>query len=115
MKTIKSYQYYLRVLKSCDKKCRQALLKAAPQELILVLAEICLNLLSGNIKITKQVKNALKQHKTAIRQVASYATNIRAKRKILVQRGGFLIPLLTGLFSGLIGKLLNNATTTTRG
>lgn len=86
---------------------RKALIKASSPEVIKTLCEISLNTLNGNNKITKFCKSKLKKYKRELRDLACSKIKLSRKRKILVQKGGFLPILIGSVLSGLIGQIIN--------
>jgi hypothetical protein len=100
-KRIKSQYHILQVLKSAKPKLRKVILQEADRELILAIVECVLNVLNGNCKLRTCVKNKLRKHKHLLRRLVDRSEKIYAKRKRIIQRGGFLIPLLSTVLSGL--------------
>lgn len=99
----------LKILKKLKKQRRSAFLKTARKDLILCICDCANNVLRGNIRLKTGEKRALKRHKAALRQLAERRKGLEQKRKILVQKGGFLPFLLGPIISaagGLIGNLL---------
>lgn len=107
MKRLKANKHILQVLKNGNPQLRKALLKASSPEVIKTLCEISLNTLNGNNKITKYCKRKLKKYKKELRNLASPKLKLATKRKILIQKGGFLPVLIGSVLSGLIGQLIN--------
>lgn len=98
----------LYILKDCKPKLRKALIQNADNGLITTLNEIIYNTLNGNNIIDKNTKKKLKKYKKPMRCLICPKKSILSKRKILVQKGGFLPAIITSLLSGVIGKLLEN-------
>lgn len=87
--------YLLKSLyKATNKQCR-VILHTAPDELILALSEIALNILHGSIPLTAKQHGSLKRRKIKIKYIANKKINIKRKRRMINQRGGFLLPLLS--------------------
>jgi len=70
--------------------------------------ECAINTLNGNHKFTKDEKRKLQKYKNQIRALANHKISFKSKRKILIQKGGFIIPLLTIDLSAVFGVLINN-------
>ena len=90
---------------------RKALLKQLNREQVHCIAEIALNLLRGNIKISPGTKSKLKRYRKELRSLACPKTNFQKKKKILVQKGGFLGLLLKpalGILGGLLPSILGS-------
>jgi hypothetical protein len=91
----------LHVLKTAKPKLRGAILKEADKELILAIVECALNVLNGNCKLRECIKHKLRKHKKILRRLIDRSEKISSKRKHIIQKGGFLIPLLSAVLSGL--------------
>lgn len=94
----------LKILGKSRKKV--AILKNCPNSLIKSVCECVLNLLSGNIPITRRQKNKLIPYKRTLRRLSDKKIPLFKKRRILVQKGeGFLsilIPAAVSLLSSII-------------
>lgn len=108
MKRLKTNRHILYVLKTCDPKLRKAILKYAEPETIKTINDIVYNTLTGNHKLNPQTRNTLKTYKKDMRQLCCSKKSITSKRKLLIQRGGFLPTLITSVLAGIIGKLIEN-------
>jgi ABC-type methionine transport system ATPase subunit len=101
----------LKLLKKCRTKSqRNMILKHADKDFIKCLCDCAINILQGNIKMSRQCQSNLKRHRECIRNfVAKKTGGLDKKREFLVQKGGFLPALLApiiGLAGGLIGDLV---------
>lgn len=106
MKRLKDHKHILHVLKTCNPVIRKSILKSANPELIKTLCEICINTLNGNAKISPNCKKSLKSYKNPLRKLISPRVGLKTKKKILIQKGGFLPALLGAVLSGVIGNLI---------
>ena len=104
--SFKKHSPFLNVLKNSPTKIRKSLLKSAPKKNIRFISECCLNVLKGNVKIKPSAKRRLTPYKSVIRNLVKPKVNIEKRRKLLVQKGGFLPLLLGSLLSGLLGTLI---------
>jgi hypothetical protein len=100
-KRIKSQFHMLHVLKSAKPKLRKVILQEADRDLILAIIECVLNVLNGNCKLRTCIKHKLRKHKHFFRSLVDRAEKISAKRKRIIQKGGFLIPLLSTVLNSL--------------
>lgn len=107
MKRLRVHKHMLHVLKNCKSCVRKNIILNSSGELIKTLGEVCLNVLNGNAKISKKCKSHLRKYKTILRKLAKRDISVSSKRKILVQKGGFLPVILSAVLSGIVGKLLN--------
>jgi len=94
MKRIKSHSHALQVLKTADPNLREAILANCKSELVKTLSECLLNLLGGKAKLTLCQKRKSRKHRIHLRKLADNRVSLSSKKKDIVQRGGFLLPLL---------------------
>ena len=93
MKRVKTNYHTLQVLNSADLKLHKANISKCNKELVNCVSECVLNVLNGNIKLTVCVMRKLQKHKAALRKVSERRVPLSAKKKLIVQRGEFLLPL----------------------
>lgn len=97
----------LEALLYLNKNQRATFLRTADDKLIRCIGECVFNTLKGNVPLERGEKNRLSKYKATLRRIASKRSNLKNKRKLLVQRGGFLSyiigPILTALLSRIIG------------
>lgn len=105
-KRLKENKYLLYSLYKAEPKLRSAIIKNSTPNLIKTLSEISLNTLKGNIEHTPEIRKKLKKYKKKIRCLACSKQSTSSKRRILVQKGGFLPLLIGSVLSGIIGELL---------
>jgi hypothetical protein len=60
-----------------------------------------LNVLNGNVGLTGCAKRKLQKHMTVLRNVADKRSPLSAKKRLIEQKGGFLLPLLTAVLPAL--------------
>jgi len=107
MNRLKSQLHFLNVLKDAKPQARRALLTSADDDLIKAIVECAINTLNGNHKLTKEDKGKLSKYKNRLRALVNLKISFKIKRKLLVQKGGFIVPLLTSILSGVIGSLIS--------
>ena len=95
MKRVKEHYHTLQVLKSAKPKLRKAIISAGGKELIDSINECVLNVLVGNVPLSKCLRRKLQKYKLALRRLADKRVRQSAKKRLLIQKGGFLLPLLT--------------------
>ncbi len=78
----------LKLLYNASPKQRRVILQSASDQLILSLCEIALNVLRGTIPLNSAQFRRLKREKRR-------SNTLRVKIRIINQRGGFLVPLLS--------------------
>ena len=59
--------------------------------------ECVLNVLVGNIPLSTCLKRKLQKYKLAHRRLADKRVRHSAKKRLLIQKDGFLLPLLTSI------------------
>jgi hypothetical protein len=101
MKQKMSNYHTLQLLKTAKPKLRKAIISNGNSDLIKSIAECILNVLYGNVTLTECGKRKLRKHKTVLRTLADMRVPLTRKKKIIVQRGEFLLPLLGALLSAL--------------
>jgi len=97
MKRVKTNYHTLQVLKTADQKLRKAIISKCNKEVVHCISECILNVQYGNIKLTGCDTRKLQKHKSALRKVSDMRVPLSAKKKIIVKRGGFLLPLLSAI------------------
>jgi hypothetical protein len=107
---LKSYAFknrdFLSLLsKNKKKKQRNQLIDIANGSQIKSVTECVMNLLSGNIPLSKHQLSQLKKHRKQMRELTKRQLSIKRKKQILKQKGGFLGAILP-LAVSAIGSLL---------
>lgn len=93
-----------------NKKNRKLLLKKHKWPLLRALCKCCLNILKGTVPIKDlKIKKKLKHFKRHIRALADKKVNKTKKKKIVIQQGGFIGPLLSVL-APLVGTIVGSLT-----
>ena len=90
-----------------NKNQRATFLRAADEKFIRCIRECVLNTLNGNVPLERYEKDRLVKYKTTLRRVVAKRGGWKSKRKLLIQRGGFLPyiigPILSALLTQIIG------------
>ena len=108
MKRIRLTYHTLHVLKWADPKLRNAIIANCNMEALNGICECALNVLHVNIALTAWRKRKLKKHKTSLRNLAENTMCLSAKRKVIGQKGGFLLPLLNAILPRLAGLVFSS-------
>ena len=101
MKRLRSNYHALHVQKAATPKLRKAIVSNCDSELVNSICECVLNVLNGNVKLSGCVTRKLRKHKTVLHKVADKRVPISSKKKLIVQRGGFLLPLMSAMLPAL--------------
>lgn len=97
----------LKVLLKAKVPLRKAILTNSDQQLILALCEIVKNVLLGNVKLPPKQKKALTRHSALLRKLSDKRIDVKTKKKLFIQRGGFL-PAILGPALGLLASVIGN-------
>lgn len=108
LRKLKANKYLLYVLKDAKPKLRKAILQNADNDLIKTIHEIIYNTIYMNNPVDNKSKRILKKYKTSLRCLACPKRSLPYKRKLLIQKGGFLPILIGSILSGVIGKIIEN-------
>ena len=95
MKRIRSNYYSLHDLKNARPKLRRAIIANNDKELLKSISECALNVLKENVKLSDCKKRKLRKFRLQLRTVVDKHVPLAPKRKLIIQRGGFLVPLLS--------------------
>src|SRR5215468_6682682 len=107
MKRIKSNLSTLKLLKTAEPKFRKAIISKCGPDLLRCISEVCLNVLRDNVPLSSSSKKKLKKYKGQIRKVASKRVSTAKKKKLINQKGGFLLPLLSTVLPVIASMLFN--------
>ena len=83
----------------------KAIIKSAGKEEVNVFCECALNLLKGVVPLNSKQRQRLRKHKNVLRALVDKKTSGQ-KKKLILQKGGFLSALLNpilGILGGLLG------------
>jgi hypothetical protein len=98
----------LELLKLISKsKQPKSILRKCSNSVIKTLCECAVNVIRGNVPLTKNKKKILSSHKRSLRKLSDKSIPLFKKRRLLVQRGdGFLSILLPAAIS-VISSLIH--------
>ena len=102
MKQVKSNYHALHVLRSAAPKLRKAIISNCKKELV------NLNVLNGNVKFTVCNTRKLRKHKVTLRKVPDKRVPLSTRKKLIVQRGGFLLPLLSAVLTAIASLIVSS-------
>jgi mannitol/fructose-specific phosphotransferase system IIA component (Ntr-type) len=93
-----------------NKKRRNQLLSIASPSELLAIAEICHNLLKGNLALKKPQQKKLEKYKKVLRKLSQKSIGKDSRKRLLQrQQGGFfgaLLPVAISALSSIIPSLL---------
>jgi hypothetical protein len=96
MRRIKDNEHTRQVLKNTRPKLRKPIISNCNTDLLNSISECVLNMLNGNVRLSISMNRKLKNHKCNLNSLADKRLPVTAKKRI-IQRGGFLLPVLTAL------------------
>lgn len=108
VKLLRKHFALLKHLSKCSNKECEHLMKGMSDEVVKVMAQICVNLMNKNIPLkSPEAVRALTAYKKELRAISKPKTKVTRQRKVLEQKGGFIgtilsvaLPLLASLLSG---------------
>jgi len=103
---LKHKEFLTLLAKTKDKKRRNKLIDAGDNNEIRAISECIMNIIQGNVPITKSQLKQLKQHKNVLRSLSKKCYSMKRKKIILKQKGGFLPALLPMALKAIGGFLL---------
>jgi len=89
-------------LRKANKQSRSSVLRRADKELIECLCECVQNTLKGKLELTDAQYHRLDEHKHTLRKIAKHCGDWRVKKAVILQDDGFMLPLLTAVFSNIM-------------
>jgi len=92
---------YRCLLSNCKNKLRKAIVSNSNREQIFSVCECVLNVSNGNVKLNKEDFVKLKKYKKYFKRLLDKKRSLQEKKKLLIQRGGFLQFLIPAVISGI--------------
>lgn len=105
--SVKNNLNILKLLTRVKPSVQRSIVHASDEGLICSICEAADNALKGNVILTARQKRKLARHRNILRSLSKRGETWRKKKKIIVQKGGFLLPLLIPVISTLVGALLS--------
>jgi len=109
MKRVKSNYHTLHVTKTAKPTLRKAIIFKCKKELMNSISDCILNVLNGNVKLTGCNTRKLRKYKVTRRKVADKRVPLSTEKKIIVQRGGFLLPLLGPVLPAIASLIVSSS------
>ena len=97
MKRIKSNYHSLHALKDARPKLRRAIIANRDKKLLHSISECALNVLKGTVKLSDCKKRKLRKFKRQLRTIVDKRVPLAGKKKLIIQRGGFIVSLLSAV------------------
>ena len=97
MKRVTWNYHTLHVLKTAKPKLRKSIVWNHDKELVNNICECVLSVLNGNVWLSGCDTRNLRKHKAVLRKLVDKRVPLPGKKKVIFQRGGFLLPLLSAV------------------
>lgn len=96
----------LRALCHLTNEQRLAVLRKADLKLVKCICECALNILRGNIPLKQPHKQRLKRYACLLRRLTDKNNSWKNKKRLIIQRGGFLPLILAPILSTVLSRLI---------
>ena len=110
MRRIKANYHALQVLINARPKLRKAIISNCKKDLLHSISECVLNMLNGNFRDSDCAKRKLKRFKSSLRSLVDRHLPLASRKRVILQRGIFLLPLLSTVLPTLAGLPFRPAT-----
>jgi hypothetical protein len=94
MKRVQKNIEILKVLCKCNNKMLKAIIHTSDKELISCICECILNCVNGNVKLNQDDLKKLKKYQKTLYQLLNKYKPLKIKKKILIQHGRGILPIL---------------------
>ena len=114
LKNVIDNRHLLKCLASSNNKLRKVIIQNSSKNQIEAICSCIFNTLAGNINLTEEDKKHLSKYKKILRKLSN-KSSLKEKKKILVQKGGFLQFLLPAVITGIssiVSSLISSNKTT---
>ena len=108
MKRVRSHFHALQALKTADPNLSKAIISKCNIELVNCVCDCVLYVLYRNIMLTVCDTRKLQKHNAAHRKVVDRHVPLSGKKKLIVQRGGFLLHLLSAVLPSFAMLVVRN-------
>jgi len=98
---------FIRKFKGAGPNQRKVYLRQAAEDEIRSLVECGLNICNGNVSLNPRQLRNLKKYKNPLKKFSLGKSSIKSKRRILIQKGGFL-PALAAITLPVLANLVGN-------
>ena len=109
MKRLRKHSPLLKALASTTPGVTKAIIRAGDKDLINTLCECGYNVLKGNVPLTSPQKKRLNRHKNTLRTLTKGKSKSLKKKKVLLQKGGFLGALLAPIIGTVLGGIFGRS------
>ena len=100
----------LEIVGECKKKLRNSIILNSDNDFILTIIECVLNIMNGNVNLNDENFKILKPYNKTFKKLIKKKISLNNKRKIIVQKGGFLQFLIPAIISA-VGSIASDIIT----
>jgi len=108
MKRVKLNYNALHVLRTAEPKLRKSIISKYNKELVNSISEYIPNVLNGNVKLAICNTRKLRKHKVTLGKVADKRVPLSTKKRLIIQLGGFLLPLLSAVLPAIASLIVSS-------
>ena len=102
--------HYIKVLNTCNKNMRRAIIENSSKELIHTICECVLNCINGNVHVNDNNKKLLRKHRRKIHELLrKRRSSLKQKKRILIQQGSSFLPIILSTILSAIGSQIFNS------
>ena len=101
MKHVKENLHTLHVLKNARLKLRKAFISNCYRDLVNCISQCVMNVLNSKGAQTGCVNLKLSKHRLAFRMLVARRVLLQGKKRLIVQRGGVILPLMKAVLPTL--------------
>ena len=102
MRRIKANYHTLQVLENARPKLCKAIVSNCNKDLLHSISECVLNVLNGNIHVSDCAKRILEKYNCSLRSLVDRRLPLASRKRVIIQRGGFLLPVLSAVLPTLV-------------
>jgi hypothetical protein len=104
--SVKRKEYLSLLSKSKDKKRRKLLVDLADNNEIKAVSEIILNILKGNVPLTRAQRRKLQKYQKIMRLITQRSTSSKKRKKLINSQSGGFIGILAPLIGSVLGSVV---------
>ena len=91
----------LEIVGECKKKLRNSIILNSDNDFILTIIKCVLNIMNGNVNLNDENFKILKPYNKTFKKLIKKKISLNNKRKIIVQKGGFLQFFIPAIISAV--------------
>ena len=107
MACVRKHAAMLQMIAKARPDLRKTLVKMADEDVIRAICECADNTLKGHVHLTSVQKRRLARYKKTLRRLVKRGEGWKKKRDLILQSGGFLLPLLAPVLGSVLAALIS--------